>query len=305
MSNHEFDTIQSCPHDKENPYAMISRELIRDKSISPECRWLLIYLLSNDGKWVVKTSQLRSHLEGFMGRDKILAKIKEAIEAGYMKREDYKINNLNRSRYFVSETPKFKKCFPRPEFQGPENGDPENQAPLKNKQSSSYEEEKKEQYKKGSSTPPSANAEGLFELFLSKIKERNPGFKEPNRAKWILEMDRLLRLDHRDLEKTKEIILWASTHKWFKNACLSPGKLKKDYDSMLMQMESGKEEDIVVKNRQFALAMKEKYPEQMKSLFFDKNFVGNRATGKEIPFKLPFEQFKDVFITLFGGQYVR
>ncbi len=178
-------------------------------------------------------------------------------------------------------------------------------SPIPDPKSSDPKTTDKEIHKEGSSTPPSADAEGLFELFLSKIKERNPGFKDPNRAKWILEMDRLLRLDHRDLEKTKEIILWASTHKWFKNACLSPGKLKKDYDSMLMQMESGKEEDIVVKNRQFALAMKEKYPEQMKSLFFDKNFVGNRATGKEIPFKLPFEQFKDVFITLFGGQYVR
>jgi hypothetical protein len=305
MSDNEFDTIQRCPHDKENPYAMISRDLIRDKSLSPECRWLLIYLLSNDGKWIVKTSQLRSHLDGYMGRDKILAKIKEAIEAGYMKREEYKVNNLNRSRYFVSETPKFKKCFRRPEIQDPENGDPENQGPLKNKQSSSYEEEKEEQYKKGSAPPPSADAEGLFDLFLSKLKERNPEFKDPNRAKWLLDMDRLLRIDKRSVEKTREIIIWASTHKWFKNACLSPEKLRKDYDSMLMQMEAGKEEETITKNRQFALSMKEKYPERLKALFFDKNFVGNRTTGKEIPFKLPGEQFKEVFITLFGGQYVR
>jgi hypothetical protein len=132
MSDHEFDTIERCPHDKENPYAIISRDLIRDKNISPECRWLLIYLLSNDGKWVVKTKQLRNHLEGFMGRDKILSVIKEAIDAGYMKRDLFKINNLNRSRYYVSETPKFKKCFRRPENQDPESGDPENTDYIKN-----------------------------------------------------------------------------------------------------------------------------------------------------------------------------
>jgi len=163
----------------------------------------------------------------------------------------------------------------------------------------------KEIHKKGSSTPPSADAEGLLELFLTKIKERNPEFKDPNRAIWLSEMDKLLRIDKRSVEKTREIIIWASTHKWFKTACLSPGKLRKDYDSMLMQMEAGREEEMIFKNRQFALNLKEKYPEQLKALTFDKNFVGNRSSGKEIPFKLPHEQFKELFISLFGGSYVR
>lgn len=173
MSDNEFDTIQRCPHDKENPYAMISRDLIRDKTLSPECRWLLIYLLSNDGKWIVKTSQLRSHLDGYMGRDKILAKIKEAIEAGYMKREEYKVNNLNRSRYFVSETPKFKKCFRHPEFQDPENGDPENQGPLKNKQSS-YEDKNNHIQEREEASPPTPPVYKYFK----KVKMKEEKYQE-------------------------------------------------------------------------------------------------------------------------------
>ena len=72
-----------------------------------------------------------------------------------------------------------------------------------------------------------------------------------------------------------------------------------------MQMEAGREDQTVAKNRQYALTLKEKYPDQLKTLFFDKNFIGNRGTGKEIPFNLPHEQFKEILISLFGGQHVR
>lgn len=180
-----------------------------------------------------------------------------------------------------------------------------NHKPIPDPKSSDPKTTDKEIYKKGSSTPPSAAAEGLLDLFLLKIKERNPEFKDPNRKQWLSDIDKLLRIDKRSVEKTSKIIVWASTHKWFKTACLSPAKLRKDYDAMIMQMDAGREEETIVKNRQFVLNLKEKYPDNLKSLFFDKNFVGNRSVGKEIPFNLPHETFKELFIQLFGGQYVR
>jgi hypothetical protein len=103
-------TIQRCPHDKENPYAQISRDLIRDESISPECRWLIIYLLSMSDNWSIRIKQLIAHLKPHIGRDKVYRLINQAIEAGYMKKEIDREGNLNRGiRYFVSESPKFKK----------------------------------------------------------------------------------------------------------------------------------------------------------------------------------------------------
>ncbi len=148
----ENETFQRCPHDKEHPYSMVSRDLIRDKSISPACRWLLIYLLSNKEGWNIHIREIVNHCNGMIGRDKIYKLIKEAISAGYIMREDYFANvevikggktvvfkNLPRFRYFVSEFPKFKKCFRHPGFQEvdfhiPENKDGKEEASSKNKQ---------------------------------------------------------------------------------------------------------------------------------------------------------------------------
>lgn len=129
--NEDESSIQRCIHDEENPYALISRSLIRDETISPECRWLIIYFLSMKDGWKINLKQLVSHLRPHMGRDKVYALVNEAIEAGYMKREETKTskgkNNLiTQTKYFVSEKPKFKKCFRHPDFQDTDIQDTEN-----------------------------------------------------------------------------------------------------------------------------------------------------------------------------------
>lgn len=129
--NEEESSIQRCPHDGENPYALVSRDLIRDSSISPECRWLVIYFLSMKDGWKINLKQLVFHLKPHMGRDKVYALVNEAIEAGYMKREDIKIslgrNKLTtEARYYISEKPKFKKSFRHPGFQDTDIQDPDN-----------------------------------------------------------------------------------------------------------------------------------------------------------------------------------
>lgn len=127
----ESDSIERCPHDEENPYVMISSELLRNQSLSPECRWLLCYLLSHQKGWKINRKQVANHLTGHCGRDRTDNMFNEAIDAGYMKRVDILIKRekggaLRRSKYFVSETPKFKKCFQHPPFQGPGTQPPGN-----------------------------------------------------------------------------------------------------------------------------------------------------------------------------------
>lgn len=165
--------------------------------------------------------------------------------------------------------------------------------------------DKKNIKKPSASPPPSPEAQVLCAFFFEKIRERNPEFKEPNLEKWAREMDCLLRLDKRDIERVKTLILWASEHKWWKTACLSPSKLRKDFDAMSMQMSGDTEKVGARNNRLFAINMKEKYPEQMKDLSFDDKYAMNRKTGKEVPFSLPEETFKDALFALFGGTYVR
>lgn len=120
MSDYTSTVFQRLDHNKENPFALTSRALIRDETISPECRWLLIYLLSMKDDFKINVKQIWNHVKEFIGRDKVLRIIDEAWSAGYMKREDRYVGNLRRGvTYYVSESPveEFKKCFRRPDPQ--------------------------------------------------------------------------------------------------------------------------------------------------------------------------------------------
>jgi hypothetical protein len=110
--------IERCPHDEENPYTQILNSLIRDINLSPQCRWLLIYLLSNKRDWKISIQQIINHLKDHKGyaRDSIYLIINEAIEAGYMKREQDNKGKFGKVKYFISERPKFKKCLPQTGF---------------------------------------------------------------------------------------------------------------------------------------------------------------------------------------------
>ena len=122
MTDLNESTFQRCPHDKEHPFVIVSRDLIRDMSISPDCRWLIIYLLSNAEGFQIKAATVINHVKPHMGRDRVYAVIDEAIRAGYMKRVAISRQGLqNGYEYYVSETPKFKECLRRPENQYTEN----------------------------------------------------------------------------------------------------------------------------------------------------------------------------------------
>lgn len=123
----EQATFERCPKDKENPYSQISNALIRDESISPECRWLIIYLLSNKPGWKIRIPQIMNHVKAHMGRDKLYKVIDEAIEAGYIQRTEINNGNLrNGVCYRISEEASFKKSFRHPDFQDTEIQDTEN-----------------------------------------------------------------------------------------------------------------------------------------------------------------------------------
>ena len=142
-------TIERSPHDKENPYVMINNDLIRDRSLTPECCYLLIFLLCNKDQWKIRLSKLIEEMKGRMGRQKVYLLINEAIEAGYMLREEYVIKgdkgkNRKAYRYFLSETRKYLKKNLRVENQHAENQYAENHHSKEIPSTSSKEEVNKE-----------------------------------------------------------------------------------------------------------------------------------------------------------------
>jgi hypothetical protein len=157
--------------------------------------------------------------------------------------------------------------------------------------------------KKSAAPPPSADASDLCKFFIEKIKERNPKFKDPKVDKWTQEFECLLKQDSREYQDTRVLIEWIHTHSFWKSNILSPANLRKHYDKLLMQMQASKEQESSENNRLFALNLKKKYPDRLKNLTINPKYAMNLNAGKEIPFTLPEETFRNALCNMFGGKY--
>lgn len=304
-------------HNRENPYVVLNKKALWNEKLSLKAIGLWARCMSRPDDWRFNVTELAN--SGKEGKRAIYTAIDELIREGYAlrldhteKSEDGKFSGGGVEYVFFEFPPtseekqdyidKFKKSFRQSGFGDSRNGDSRNAPLLSTKEE--LKKEKKINKEGPTSSSPSADADLLYNFFLEKLRERNPDFKEPKKNKWLEQFDRMLRIDNRSVEEIKKLIEWASEHKWWKSACLSPHKLREAYDEMSMQMKSQEEKDLVKKNRGWAITCKEKVPEHMKSMSFDDKFVIHRQKAKEIPFNLPHEQFKNLVIELFGGRHV-
>lgn len=267
-------TLERCPHDKENPYTMISRALIRDNSISFNCRMLIIYLLSNKEGWRINIKQVINYLKPHMGRDSVYKILDEALKAGYMKREDVKTPYEGRGclkagiRYFVSETPKFKESLRHPPFQDTDDQDTEN-TDIKNKLSPKKEHAQEEvsSLKVPEEPPAAAEAAKAAEAkdedspkekrkrvkaefdsqtrevgqeMLACLSRAKPNYVPPtNLAPFLTHLDYMLRLDKRAPSLVIDVLTWAVADSFWADKMFKPNPaeyLRKQFDSLEMKM---------------------------------------------------------------------
>lgn len=97
--------FQRCPHDAEHPYSMISNEMIRDRSISPKAKGVLLYLLHLPKGWKIYHTQLLYALN--IGKDYLKSAIDELMKEGYIKRTRKEGGVYQPYIYFISELKKF------------------------------------------------------------------------------------------------------------------------------------------------------------------------------------------------------
>ncbi len=240
MSTEKFDcnlkkNIDEICLDLDEPtqnYTIIPNALIRDDSISPQCRWLIIYLLSNKPGWKIHTRQIWEHTKGFMGREAVRKAMNEAIEAGYILRTECvhpnKSGKLIYYSYTVSSTPKFKKCLREPRNWAPENRAPENWATkellykeLLSKETSpsispSFSEsaiasevsaEKISDEKKSSEIPEEVKL--LASKMLGLLEKHNPDYRPPKNLLAFLKKVQLLLKDEHTAERILQVLEWA------------------------------------------------------------------------------------------------
>lgn len=73
---------------------------------------------------------------------------------------------------------------------------------------------------------------------LEKIRHNNPEFKEPNLQKWADDFRLMAERDKRTVEQITYLIDWCQQDSFWKGNILSPSKLRKQYDQLVIKIKS-------------------------------------------------------------------
>jgi len=100
-------SILRISKDKENPYVMINKGVMKDEQLSWKARGLMGYLLSLPDDWIIHLSELEKH-SSKDGRESLASGIKELIDLGYIVREQARKEdgNFGTWNYTVFESPR-------------------------------------------------------------------------------------------------------------------------------------------------------------------------------------------------------
>jgi len=99
-------SIMRISKDKENPYAMINKNVLHNENLSWKARGIIGYLLSLPDDWNLYTEELERH-SNKDGRESLASGIKELINNGYIIREQARTErgSFGAWNYTVLESP--------------------------------------------------------------------------------------------------------------------------------------------------------------------------------------------------------
>lgn len=111
-------------------------------------------------------------------------------------------------------------------------------------------------------------ADAISRFFFSLIQKKNEAQKKPNFKTWNSEIEKIIKLDKRDPKQIIDLIDWAQSHEFWGTNILSPKALRKQYDTLLIQMQAEQakqakdpkkkakdDEKLIEENKQFATAL--------------------------------------------------
>ena len=76
----------------------------------------------------------------------------------------------------------------------------------------------------------------LASFLLTEIQKNKPDFKQPNLQGWAKEVDLMIRIDHREPERIREVIAWAQGDSFWKKNILSTNSLREKFDQLELKM---------------------------------------------------------------------
>ena len=77
----------------------------------------------------------------------------------------------------------------------------------------------------------------LAELLYKQIQNNSPNYPEPDLEKWANEFRLMMERDKREGKEIQDLIIKTQSDNFWKKNILSPGKLRKQYDRLVMEFE--------------------------------------------------------------------
>jgi len=94
------------------------------------------------------------------------------------------------------------------------------------------------QAKTQANTEYEIECENVSELLLNEILKRKPDYKKPDLEKWASSIDLMIRVDKRNPDEIKKVIIWCQQDKFWQNNILSTSKLREQFDQLSLKMNS-------------------------------------------------------------------
>lgn len=216
-------------------YGILPKNVMKEPNLNIQAKAIYAYLIAYAGNKgaAFPSAELMRHELG-IGKDTFYKYMKELKELGYVSIDKEKDKGkFKHNIYYLQSTPCPKSSdtvLPDTESSDTEISDTNNNSFNNNNLNNN----------KRKSYCPNSNEFRLASYLYGWIKKNNPKAKEPNLQTWSKQFDKILRIDGRKVDEVKNVIEWSQKDDfWFKNI-LSPDKLRKQYDRLLLQMEDDK-----------------------------------------------------------------
>lgn len=218
---------------KTDNYVVLDKRFLNDKNLSWQAKGMLTYMLSLPNDWKFSLSDLKNRSRN--GRDATDAIIKELQQAKYIRKEQKRKSGgqFGNSSFIVYETP----FTENPLTDNPitENPITENPTLLNNKELSNKKLSNKSNSHHKQVYDDASDEMILVDFFIKMIRKNSPTFKTPNKQNWADTFRKMIQIDGRDKKEISKVILFVQNDSFEKSNVLSPIKLRKRYDSLLIK----------------------------------------------------------------------
>lgn len=218
---------------KTDNYVVLDKRFLNDKDLSWQAKGMLTYMLSLPNDWKFSLSDLKNRSRN--GRDATDAIIKELQQAKYIRKEQKRKSGgqFGNSSFIVYETP----FTENPLTENPDTENPitENPILLNNKELSNKKLSNKSNSRHKQVYDDASDEMILVDFFIKMIRKNSPTFKTPNKQNWADVFRKMIQIDGREKKEISKVIQFVQNDSFEKSNVLSPVKLRKRYDSLLIK----------------------------------------------------------------------